>query len=1240
MTERTRIQLAVGLAALLALATAWYGHYLVHSEAYLVVHDRTGDQQLPGASWFPNAAETSALAKDIDEKGREAFHRALDLDGVFAGFVLLFMLSVAHLGWQRSNARRWACVLVATALGAAASDWTENWLLQHAFAQGAPTEWANWAAIATTAKWTLMYASSALALLVLFFTFGSARDWVKALFIDVPYLIDSAARRADFRVHREYDYTDAGELSIRAFWKRPSFWFFVIMVGFLSYGPTPDGLCTVLLAGGAVWLLGIGGALLLVVALPLAIYWFWKGIRDRMRRRAGREGAAVASTARWPMVWAAMVPCAVVLLAPVWAAGIAMLLSATGDPCSGAEVFGSSVWRLALCVIAVAAFALVCSTTDKTSWLLWVQAGIVTALAALQWFGLADANTEASNLPYRHLFTAVIFLMCFMLCFAPAIARRRFHQVKTDSGDALQKRLAQVELFNRDRSEPKLSSGDILHAMVQGTLYRPLQLLLPPSLLALVAPAYWLELLVVVGFAVSLLLLTWGSISTRWQQLVIQVQRWLMSGLAFPVSLFVIAIGILRVMGVQYVSTILDAAPFGAVFSVVMMSYVLSWLVEYWINRTAASELLGMLGAEDDRISVAYRPTFKRDPNITVDLPGRYLMSHGIGRILLVGKLVQEPASPTTSPKKPDAGFHSYNLLGVFSALTKETDRPLLLKIVRSTNLYFYSMNLLVILVILAFALTYLAWGGAESAKAVVEASAKADGSHLKDLAAGLIATHDNTRPAVVVAASGGGTRAALYTAHVLQGLHGIGADRDIVLLSGVSGGAVALTYFAANYDLLTKETGPKAWDEFRDKVSKQFIQDVIEGAAEWRIFGDTPLTSLLAESFERRLLPIPKGQAAPRTFALSEGPPLILNTAIVGHPIEDSEVLLRALNPPKATPGEAPRDCREQQRPYNVMNGGRLIFTDLKGIEAFPGNTSSAKPKSEIPDVRLPYRIVRDPSVPLASAAALSANFPPAFQNAKVTIKRLQDDPDCPDRVYFVTDGGAEENLGLVSALFAIQSALEQIETRCTDAKICAKNLRPIHIVLAEASAAAFDYEQDRGISAAVGGAKERMTGGLTNELIQNIRRLQIRIGGKGHAAQSLRFHYLPLPLAFRARGGFGTHWMQADRIELSDPRLRTAPALWERIATRLTHGSVALTKSELCVVWNELHSPDGAFCRADRPYTGSNSDEVHRWICGARGDKRSPRDLHVEAWQSLVSELKTGATQSSGYSCARGRS
>ena len=58
-------------------------------------------------------------------------------------------------------------------------------------------------------------------------------------------------------------------------------------------------------------------------------------------------------------------------------------------------------------------------------------------------------------------------------------------------------------------------------------------------------------------------------------------------------------------------------------------------------------------------------------------------------------------------------------------------------------------------------------------------------------------------RPSLIVAASGGGTRAAVYTAVALEGMAQIDRARDVVLLSGVSGGGVSSAVFASRFAAL-----------------------------------------------------------------------------------------------------------------------------------------------------------------------------------------------------------------------------------------------------------------------------------------------------------------------------------------------------------------------------------------------------------------------------------------------------
>ena len=175
-----------------------------------------------------------------------------------------------------------------------------------------------------------------------------------------------------------------------------------------------------------------------------------------------------------------------------------------------------------------------------------------------------------------------------------------------------------------------------------------------------------------------------------------------------------------------------------------------------------------------------------------------------------------------------------------------------------------------------------------------------------------------------------------------------------------------------------------------------------------------------------------------------------------------------------------------------------------------------------------LPYRIVNDGSVKLAAASALTANFPPVFSNARVRLV-TRAKVKCDAQSYFVTDGGATENLGLVSALFALRGTLSQLPPDTT--------LSDIHVLALEASAIDYDYHDDRGVGAATGGSKERINAGLTQSLLKEVGALVAPHGA------ALRVHYLPLPVAFRSRGGFGTHWMFARNVRVTNPLLTSAP-------------------------------------------------------------------------------------------------
>ena len=270
-----------------------------------------------------------------------------------------------------------------------------------------------------------------------------------------------------------------------------------------------------------------------------------------------------------------------------------------------------------------------------------------------------------------------------------------------------------------------------------------------------------------------------------------------------------------------------------------------------------------------------------------------------------------------------------------------------------------------------------------------------------------------------------------------------------------------------------------------------------------------------------------------------------------------------------------------------------------------------------------MPFIVVRDPAVPLASAAALNANFPPVFPNARVELSGYPPNASgCARRSYYVTDGGATENLGLVSALLALQSALRDPALKLP--------LRNVDIVLAEASAVGYDYSQDRGIGASTDQSKERLTGRLTLELLDEVR-AEVRAADP---SVQIRVHDLSLPLAFRSRGGFGTHWMFPGSIDVMNPLQTPLPSLWMRKVagySRLERYSVTLEKRELMALWDALYDANwsgqddayNSFCAKqwpDAPHAEART--VARWICGKDGEgvPVAVPDKQLKAWEELA--------------------
>jgi hypothetical protein len=1078
--------------------------------------------------------------------------------------------------------------------------------------------------------------------------------FTKAVCLDLPYILDSVWRHQEYDINREFDYVipsspgagnphGAGNgepwLQRRRYLTSPAFYFLLLTVVFVAYGPTLDSLCSVL---GPQWMREgrglLGGAVLvgaLMTGYGLASYG-----RSRIARRFENANPPAHQSEHWRHRFVKFFVGVAVAL-PVLAMGLfGWFLIQTSDteichrvPSLRPGWLQLIATSIAMGVIVFWSFNRSLSRARRAN----LHAVLLLALGAVLWGAVAPPwASEANQSPYFHVYGAFACLLAVLTMLAPWLALWLVGTVEPGKRTMYQDALKTTELFPPagSRRDPEFSGRRFWAALFTGTFYNFLHFLLLPSFFALIVPSRWLLWTFAIGLGVSGWLLMTGSFTSRWQVMLDQVRRWFLAGTPLAVSVGVIGLAMLRLARVQYVATVLDAAPFGVIFTWIVMTYALLWWFEFSINGSIAAELLGVLDpavrakhtrpTETD--TVVYPATAIPPAHRNVEQGHRYITVHGAGRFVALGWFPGKDGNGQVTREK---AFQAFDLLELFSTLTPPRALDFFHDLRRRIQLYFLTLNGVIVAVLFATYVLYYGSGDTHNTvQSVVNAKAVGDQARLFNLAESLkivpsdpaaarssaaATTPVDNGPAYIVAASGGGTRAALYTATALEGLQRLDVARHIVLLSGVSGGGVALAYFYAHRpELLAQHTFPnEPWTRFKRSMAEPFIGDVLEGAGEWRVLSRQPLGNLLVESFERRLFDKDGGQAAFSDDRVG----LILNTTITAHPQEDSDLLRNALAPP----ADADGSCDSLHPPYAMVGGGRLIFTNLRDPAAFP--SSGSRPPTDsllhIPDVRLPYVVVRDPDVTLAKAAALNANFPPVFTNARVDVVSEVPDPVCPSRAYYVTDGGANENLGLVSALYALRGALQEVRKPPADPHA---PLRPVQIVTIEASASSYDYTPDRGIGAATDGAKERLTGGVTQELLNEV---ETSIAGTTPDPQGIQIHHLALPLAFRSRGGFGTHWMFPEYIVVTDPR-RAAPLKWykEMVPAGFfdIRPRVTLNKDELFDLWTALYDPDNRFCSV---VWHKSKQSVADWICArypTTPDHPLKVDLQIDQWQQLV--------------------
>ncbi len=842
-------------------------------------------------------------------------------------------------------------------------------------------------------------------------------------------------------------------------------------------------------------------------------------------------------------------------------------------------------WRelplLLLCLLGIAVHIFFCwrSKGGRLPIYQWLVLVLVTGIALA--LGFSAGGVQADSKPYAHLFglfgIAVLTLgipfsrwwadfligrerAWFRSCFAGWL---RQTQLLVTPPKPISKLRPQSKLIER-------RSIRLLRALVLALFSSPLMLAILPAMVVLVLGGPdWSPVTSIVIVLGWLLLLTASHYRERLKIREL-VREALLSGGTTVVSLVVILLAVTRLAGVSYLTTVLDQVSRWVVLGWILFAYLIFWLYDYWQQRAAAEVLLGLLhtGQEQHPSSIVYPYE-----------PGATLSIHGAGRLIAVSA-------------DPMDGFEAQRPLEVFRKIVDQLEgrvrsakfcekvkdpvtwenfddaRQALDVLEEKVRIFHLVPGAILALLALS---SWLYVSGLEQRPALT-ASATAGGTF--DLGAKLAAASGETRYAV--AASGGGTRAALYSYAVLRALHEAQALDDVVLLSSVSGGSAGVAYFAAHREaLLTAEYDDETWKSYRDAIAADHIRRVLAGAGEWRFVEGTRLGQLLTESFERKFFPALCERVGCAGAKSAEGGPeigVVFNTSLTGSWQE------RGALPPRQSEAcwmenESPSDCATVDR-----TGSRLVITNLRAA-----NDKSFQTHTAGWPLDFRYRVVKDPSASLAASASMSANFPPVFSNAAVDLNGGRAGAER----YFVTDGGAVENRGLLSALLAL---LAEVGPMADGA-----GLPKFKVLVTEASGTSIAYGEDRGIGA-VGSAKRQMANKLVAALGKVLEGEWRRVGGEG---VSFEIVYLPMPEVLRT--GFGTHWQLPAKVTLRDPETWFRDSSWLKFWKRKPE-TLTLKRDQLEWLIDEL------LARERTPYRpGEEEEKLWRWLTtGAHGDPR----------------------------------
>lgn len=775
-----------------------------------------------------------------------------------------------------------------------------------------------------------------------------------------------------------------------------------------------------------------------------------------------------------------------------------------------------------------------------------ISGWFVFVLAALAVWRIADQDTTEfmGGAPYRQVLAPIGVLTMFLaLPFARWWAWFAFRQRSGSFRKAFQPLLDKTELFD-PQIPSNATTNEILRAFFLALVNTPFQLALIPAVALIIAPAHQLLLYGLVALGVSWLLMAMVVFHPRLTGLRAHIDRLVVEGGALLVSVFVIGIAAARIFRVDYVTTVLDGTAGPTIGQYVLVLYAFSWVYNYWSTRALIEIMLGFVHpTEDTPVRVPYGYPSKNYPNRP-----QWLQAHGGSRIAVLRE-TGDPAVPYH--------FNIFRPVDLFREIAVRS--PTSSRARKRIDMLEAQVRFFRTFPALLF-FGVLVWGGAQlmgttrhahitgaaqatpAAQAFSLPRAYAENRHHPD------EKHPHP-PVYFIAASGGGTRAAIHTMTVLKALADHQVLHRVAGISSVSGGSLANAYFAHRRpDLVSPDPQIRAaaWRDFQAIVTDRHIQYVLDGAFEWRLVMGDRFGTILQEGFARHL----RDQRT--TLGACGDVAVIFNSTLVGEaPSRD------------ATPAETSGE----------NSGSRLVFTNIpsfthvRSLERDPtGDADQGYP----PDLR--YVCFGDPQIRLAATASASANFPPVFSNIAIDAQA----GGTVTRRYWVTDGGAMDNRGLISLLLALRTILQGWTAADGD-------LPPVRILVADASGYSPAFTQDRGLSA-VGGARLHISSKLIATLLAQVQALHAE---KSQQKGKLTIHDLTLPKAIRS--GMGTHWMM--------PTVTTfAPAKW--IPGTTDRSKAQLSEAQILPLFDQVFAeqrawPDGfqeAWVSQDDPRDGLN--------------------------------------------------